>query len=402
VADPLLQELLAKPVGPAIKPRTLSNSDFTRRLAVKGDEATVEVKVPSEVDTEDFASKFLAERGYDPCDWEPTGFRTSEWTMPNGETGVSARHTFTRRKDTGQSINLDLSELLATIDSTPRLSPDKLVSVGGGAWTLIVAIGDMQFGKTDGEGIKGTLRRTIACLDRARDRALELRKQGYLIAHIHIAWLGDHIEGFVSQGGANVWRTQLTLNEQIRLTRRVMLHALLIFSPICSRLTMAAVPGNHGETVRFAGKGITRYDDSHDTESLIAVADAAALNEDRFGHVEFFVPETDEMTVVVECSGTIVAHAHGHQWSPNKHFIWWKGQAFDKSSAMHMADLLLAGHLHHEHIEAEGPRTFIGVPSMESESTWFRHRTGTTGAPGLLLALTRNGSVPIKEVVTSE
>ena len=105
------------------------------------------------------------------------------------------------------------------------------------------------------------------------------------------------------------------------------------------------------------------------------------------------------MTVVVECSGTIVAHAHGHQWSPNKHFDWWKGQAFNKASAMHMADVLLAGHLHHEHIESDGPRTFIGTTSMESESTWWRHRTGTAGAPGLIVALTRNGQVPIKEIV---
>lgn len=402
MADPLLAELLSKPVGPAIKGRSLTDADITRKLEIKGDVATVEIKGAPEDTDESSAIAHLISKGEDPNLWEPSGFRSSEWTMPNGMTGEAARYTFTRRKTLGQVLDIDLSELLATIDSTPRLSPDKLVSVGGGGWTLIVAIGDMQFGKTDGDGIKGTLRRTIACLDRARDRALELRKQGYLIEHIHIAWLGDHIEGFVSQGGANVWRTQLTLNEQIRLTRRVMLHALLIFSPICSRLTMAAVPGNHGETVRFAGKGITRYDDSHDTESLIAVADAAQLNPDRFGHVEFFVPETDEMTVVVECSGTIVAHAHGHQWSPNKHFIWWKGQAFDKSSAMHMADVLLAGHLHHEHIEAEGPRTFIGVPSMESESTWFRHRTGTTGAPGLLLALTRDGVTNMKEVISSE
>lgn len=402
MADPLLQELLAKPVGPAIKPRSLSDADITRKLEIKGDVATVEIKGAPEDTDESAAIAHLISKGEDPALWEPSGFRSSEWTMPNGATGEAARYTFTRRKTLGQVLDIDLSELLATIDSTPVTKvSDKLVRRGD-EWTLIVAIGDMQFGKTDGDGIKGTLRRTIGCLDRARDRALEMLAQGYNIVHIHIAWLGDHIEGFVSQGGANVWRTQLTLNEQIRLTRRVMLHALLIFSPITGRLTMAAVPGNHGETVRFAGKGITRYDDSHDTESLIAVADAAQLNADRFGHVEFYVPETDEMTVVVECSGTIVAHAHGHQWSPGKHFLWWKGQAFDKTSAMHMADVLLAGHLHHEHVEAEGPRTFIGVPSMESESTWFRHRTGTTGAPGLLLTLTRNGSVPIKEVVTSE
>ncbi|MFF4646754.1 hypothetical protein [Streptomyces sp. NPDC001389] len=67
-----------------------------------------------------------------------------------------------------------------------------------------------------------------------------------------------------------------------------------------------------------------------------------------YAHVKVFVPDTDELTVVVPCSGTIVAHAHGHQWKSGRHFEWWKGQSFDKTSAMHQADVLLAGYLHHE------------------------------------------------------
>lgn len=388
------------PVGPKVQPRTTKESDFTRKVEVRGDSAVVEIKA-STVEQSD-ATKALLDKGQNPDEWEVSGFRSSEWTMPNGEVGTSARYTFVKRKTLAQVFSEDISELIAAIDSTPIAEFQSPYVGYTSEETYIVAIGDMQFGKTDGDGVKGTLRRTIGCLDKARDRLLELIDFGHNIDHVHIAWLGDHIEGFQSQGGANVWRTQLTLNEQIRLTRRVMLHALLIFAPLVPKLTMAAVPGNHGETARFAGKGVTRYDDSHDTESLIAVADAAALNPERFKHVSFYVPQTDEMTVVVDCNGTVVAHAHGHQWNPNKHFDWWKGQAFDKASSMHMADLLLAGHLHHEHIEADGPRTFIGVPSMESESTWWRHKTGTVGSPGLIVALTANGRTGMKEVIHSD
>ncbi|GGL01738.1 hypothetical protein [Mangrovihabitans endophyticus] len=219
------------------------------------------------------------------------------------------------------------------------------------------------------------------------------------IGQVHIGWLGDHIEGFNSQAGANVWRTPLTLSEQIRLTRRVMLHALVTFAPLAERVSMAAVPGNHGETVRIAGRGLTRYDDSHDTESLIAVHDAAQFNPDAFDHVAIHVPETDELTVVVDVAGTVVAHAHGHQWQPGRHFDWWKGQAFNKDSAMHRADLLVAGHLHHELVDSDGPRTFIQTPALESESTWWRHATGTPGHPGLIVAITKDGNTNIKEVV---
>ncbi|AFO10909.1 hypothetical protein ELB20_43 [Streptomyces phage phiELB20] len=393
----LLDELLAKPVGPTVPARqTDPEKDFTRQIEVKGDAADVTVRAETFEQTETAATDVLKGQGLDPAEWTVTGFRSSEWTMANGDTGVSTRFSFARAKcATVADARPPIDELLATIEQYTPVEPlDE-----PGDHTFIVALGDMQFGKIDGDGVEGTLQRTIDCLNKAAD-LLYVYKQRFAIDHVHIAWLGDHVEGFVSQGGANTWRTQLTLNEQIRLTRRVMLHALLLFAPRVGYLTMAAVPGNHGEAIRVSGKGVTRYDDSHDTESLIAVKDAADLNPERFGHVEFFVPDTDELTVVVECSGTVVSHAHGHQFRPGKHFDWWKGQAFGRASAMHQADVLLAGHLHHEFIEADGPRTFIQVPSMESESTWFRHSKGAEGAPGLIVAVTKDGRVPVKEVVT--
>jgi hypothetical protein len=396
----LLDGLLAKPVGPAVPARTTDpDKDFTRQIEVKGDAADVTVRAETFEQTESAATDVLRNQGLDPAEWTVTGFRSSEWTMANGDTGVSTRFSFARCASVAEGGGLPLDDLLAAIDSTPP-DPVTMFIRDGEEHTFLVSLGDMQFGKIDGDGVEGTLARTIACLNKAADLLAEYRLR-FNIRHVHVAWLGDHIEGFVSQGGANTWRTPLTLNEQIRLTRRVMLHALLLFAPMCSRLTMAAVPGNHGEAVRFMGKGVTRYDDSHDTESLIAVKDAADLNPQRFGHVEFFVPDTDELSVVVECSGTVVAHVHGHQFRPGKHFEWWKGQAFGRKSAMHQADVLLAGHLHHEFIEADGPRTFIQVPSMESESTWFRHNKGAEGAPGLIVAVTSKGRVPVKEVVNA-
>ncbi|WP_438470822.1 hypothetical protein [Streptomyces asiaticus] len=395
----LLDELLAKPIGPAVPARQADpERDFTRQIEVSGDEADVTVRGETFEDNESAATAVLQGQGLDPAEWTVTGFRSSEWTMANGATGVSTRFSFTRCVSVA-SEQPAIDELLAAVNSTPINLHYVLPDSDDEPHTFIVALGDMQFGKIDGDGAEGTLRRTINCLKRAADLLSEYRMR-FKIQHIHVAWLGDHVEGFVGQGGANTWRTGLTLNEQIRLTRRVMLHALLTFAPLAERLTMAAVPGNHGEAIRFMGKGLTRYDDSHDTESLIAVKDAADLAPERFGHVEFFVPDTDELTVVVDCSGTVVAHAHGHQFRPGKHFEWWRGQAFGRSSAMHQADVLLAGHLHHEFIEADGPRTFIQVPSMESESTWFRHSKGSEGAPGLIVAVTRDGRVPVKEVVS--
>ncbi|MFG2850897.1 hypothetical protein ACGFZ9_09525 [Streptomyces mirabilis] len=392
----LLNDLLATPTAPALAGRqTDPDKDFTRQIEVTGDAAEVTVRGPEGIDPESTAADVLRAHQLDPAEWEITGFRSSEWTMANGEPGVSARFSFGRRKGGAITERPNVDELLRVFeDYAPSTVPDEQ----DGDFTLVIALGDMQFGKLDGDGPEGTLVRAMQCIDRAVDLLVEYR-QRFDIEHVHLAWLGDHVEGFVSQGGANTWRTQLTLTEQIRLTRRLMAHAIVRLAPLVTRLTVVAVPGNHGEAVRPGGKGVTRYDDSHDTDALISVSEALALAGEEYAHVEVYVPDTDELTVVVECSGTVVAHAHGHQWRPGKHFEWWRGQAFDKTSAMHTADLLLAGHLHHEFVDTDGPRTFVQVPAMESESTWWRHRKGTRGAPGLMAMVTKDGAVPVKEVV---
>jgi hypothetical protein len=396
VDDDLLAELLAKPIGPEMPGRTVQPEDFTQEIEVlrsgsgpiqvngviSGDAGTV---------TEGTARSFIEEEGLDPAEWEIANWRKSRWGNPENPM-ESVRFSFRRRQAAEDAAEWVEEALAALVDhEAVEVRPT-------GSHGFLILLGDMQFGKIDGDGVKGTLQRTIDCLNKAADTLLMYRRL-FDIGHVHIAWLGDHIEGFVSQGGANVWRTNLPLNEQIRLTRRVMLHALKVFAPLATTVTMAAVPGNHGEPVRFQGTGLTRYDDSHDTEALIAVSDAAEMLPEAFGHVRFFVPDTDELIVVTDVAGTTVAHAHGHKHRVGKHFEWWKGQAFNRDSAMHVADLLVEGHLHHEHIEADGDRLFIQVPSMESESTWFKHTSGTGGNPGLVVAITKDGRTPIKHTI---
>ncbi len=390
----LLQQLLDKPVGPTTPARKLDpEQDFTRQIEIRGDIATVTVKDQAGKADESAAYEYLLRKGEDPDQWEVTGFRSGEWIIPGGQGGESNRYTFKRVAGAGRSA-LPLDELISAIDLH-----EPVVVRPRGTHGFVIFLGDMQFGKIDGDGAEGTVRRTIDCLNQAANKLAWYRFAGYDIGHVHIGWLGDHVEGFQSQGGANAWRTPLTLTEQIRLTRRVMLHAMLTFAPLAERLTMTAVPGNHGDTIRFEGKGLTRYDDSHDTESLIAVSDAAKLAPEKFGHVEFYVPDTDEMIVVVDVANTVIAHAHGHKHKPGKHMTWWSDQAFNASSPMHMADVLVEGHLHHEEVDTEGNRLFLGVPAMESESTWFRHFKGTGGAPGLLIGIAKDHRIDVRELI---
>lgn len=388
--DELLDELLSKPTGPAVASRRVKPGDFTKRVDIARGSAEIEVAIPESEANEGTALRFLEDEGLSSDDWEVTHFRKIEY----GQGLQSVRFSYKRRQ-TPVSAAVDAADLLVDLEHY-----DPVFVRQTGSHGFLVLLGDMQFGKADKDGPAGTVGRTITAINRAADR-FAAYSQLYDLGHVHVAWLGDHVEGFVSQGGANVWRTSLTLTEQIRLTRRVMLHALKTFAPLASKVTMAAVPGNHGETVRFEGTGITRYDDSHDTESLIAVKDVADMMPEKFGHVEFFVPDNDELIVVTEVAGTVVAHHHGHKFGSRKdgHWLWWQGQAFNEDSPMHMANLLVAGHLHHEFIDTRGKRTFIQVPALESESTWFRHLTGVGGCPGAMVAITKGGETPLKEVI---
>ncbi|HEX2905052.1 MAG TPA: hypothetical protein VHO01_16480 [Jatrophihabitans sp.] len=385
MSDDLTERLLSKPVGPTVSAKR-EQANFTSSIEIRGNAVEAEIRGPLGTVNEGTGLAYLEEEGLNPEEWIATHFRKIKY----GQGMESVKFSYVRKGFEGTRPPID--ELIAEVK---RHRPKATRPEGNHG--VVIGLGDMQFGKIDGDGVEGTLARTIAYLNGAADRIALYRKR-FDIGHVHLSFLGDHIEGFQSQGGANVWRTPLTLNEQIRLTRRVMTHALTTFAPMAERVSMAAVPGNHGETARFAGKGVTRYDDSHDTESLIAVSEAASFNEKAFGHVEFFVPDTDQMVVVNDVAGTVWAQAHGHAWRVGKALEWWKGQAFHNAE-LATADVLMAGHLHHFFVETDGPRTFLQVPSLESESTWYRHAKGVIGNPGLVLAITKDHKTNIMEVV---
>ena len=397
VDNELLAELIAKPVGPQMPRKASSPDDATQELEVRGDSLTATVSGAAGEVTEGTARDFIASEGLDPAEWEISTWKKGKygktWVDEDGNRQwamETIRFTFKRRQEGASEAPNLVDDAIRSLESY-----QPVYGRSGGSHGFLVLIGDMQFGKIDGDGPAGTLARTIDCLNRAAD-ALEMYRKVMDIGHVHIAWLGDHVEGFVSQGGANVWRTVLTLNEQIRLTHAVMLHALKLFAPKAEKVSMVAVPGNHGEPVRFEGKGTTRYDDSHDTEALISIANTIkALEVPGFEHVKFYVPDTDELTVRCEVAGTRVLHTHGHKFGSKKdaHMEWWKGQEFGTDQLP--SHLLVAGHLHHE-FQTEN---FIQVPAMESESTWWRHLKGGRSRPGLTVAITKDGDTPIKHTI---
>jgi hypothetical protein len=282
-----------------------------------------------------------------------------------------------------------MDELVASIG---KKRPAKTVEpTGDGVFQFLV--GDLQLGKMDGDGAEGTVRAFEESVARAADEYKRLRKTRP-IGGVHIFFGGDSCEGNVSQNGRNMWRTELTVTEQYRLFRRLMKLCVdeFITAPV---VELSVVNGNHDETQRFQA---TRADDGHATESAISLDDALRMNEAAYGHVSVYVPANDESYMTREVGSSVVTLAHGHQWSRGKSMEWWKGQTFNFQAAG-AASFLFHGHEHEFSLHTKRGRTVICVPTFESESTWWRHKTGDKAVRGGLVLITDGDSFTDLRVV---
>jgi predicted phosphodiesterase len=323
--------------------------------------------------------EFIRDSGLDPDEVEVVEpVQVRGWDMPTSE-GVVRAHYY-RLTVKRRTLATDLSEL---VKAAKRGSRKTNATVSQTDTAFLVALGDLQLGKMDGDGVEGTVARFLDKTQAAVDRYKALKKPG----PIYLTHLGDCIEGMVSQGGANQWRTTLTVTEQVRLYRRLLIEQVKAFASITDRLVVAGIPGNHDE----ANRPLHTYGDSWAIDALSAVKDALDLA-GNYEHVSIHAPARDELTLTLDVAGTIVGLAHGHQWRAGQATTWWAKQAHGRQPVGD-ADLLLTGHLHHLHIEQTGSdKTWVQVPALESGSQWWKHRTGEWGQPGIVTAIVGGGS----------
>ena len=366
---------------------------------VTQDGVTTVTTDPVAADTPDGThAELLAAHGFDPARYRIVGpIRSTRWTayLPreyrtNSVEGepVEDAFTFQAKASRFQVVEraegeLSIDELVQVVNNYQPGEPPAPAEFMEPGEAYVVAAGDAQAGKLENptEELIGRL------LDYMHKAVEPLR--GRKVEHIHLAWLGDACEGMNSQGGSLRWRTTLTMTEQVRLIRRLMLKQIEILAPYAERLTVVSVGGNHDEGYSRDLK--TREDDSWAVEALNMVADALEFNP-AFSHVECYVPGPDEQGVVMDVAGTVIAHVHGHKIKPGKWREWWAGQALGRQ-AYGEADLLLQGHMHHWQVSEDGDRKWICVPAMESGSTWWRDSTGTWGSPGILTFKTKDGRI---------
>lgn len=318
---------------------------------------------------------------------EPVGFRAWDGATRNvdGTTGKQRLYYYranVRLRQNGPRA--DVAELVRQIRRHKAAKP-----APSGASAFVVCVSDWQIGKADGDGTEGTVRRVLVGIDRVEQRIKELRRNGRSLGSLYVVGLGDLIENCDGHYAQQAWRTELTLTEQIRVTRQLLTAAVTRWAKLFGTVVVAAVPGNHGE-VRKNGKSFTDFRDNHDLDVFATVREVLAANPDAYGHVSFVFPTGQDLTVTLDVAGTVVGLAHGHQFrNVSKAMDWWAQQAHGRQP-IGDADLLLSGHFHHLRL-VQDRKTWIQAPALDGGSDWWRQQTGQDSPPGLLTLVVGGG-----------
>jgi predicted phosphodiesterase len=337
--------------------------------AVGGEFRTRPVSITGtlEASVEPAEAELLQEFGLDPAVWEITSARKSQWQGAGGDWLEASKVSF-RKRGSGFTVSqADVEAILGGYKSfVPKLT--RKVKYEG---TFVVPAGDLQLGKQDGGGTAATVERFARIINGI---AQHLEERGG-VENLVLPWLGDCIEGYVSQGGRNLVYLDITPVEQVRVYRRLMMHQIAMLTPLARRVLVPVVPGNHDETTR---QQIMPHRDSWAIEGAVAVRDWME-GRPEYAHVKFVFPVENEPDLTVDIAGVTVTFMHGHgtgKSNSNSILDWWRKQSHGRQLAGE-ADILLSAHWHHLRVEASGGnRTWVQIPALDGGSDWFRHHTG--------------------------
>ena len=268
----------------------------------------------------------------------------------------------------------DLIDSIHTDIPSPGLDSD--------TWRTI-QIGDTHIGKSAIDGAGSDM-----LIDRWKQsvaHALELGGYG----NVHLAFMGDLIEGEVSQGGKNIASNDLTLTESLRVARHIVMWTVQQALEYADRLIVSSVPGNHSETTRLQNRPLT---DSHDVDIVASVQQAFDLAgySDR---ITWYYPEEGSGHIVYRVGETVFASAHGHKFKGMVKGAesWWAGMSASEAPAGN-ANILMSAHFHSPLISNFTRNKWIMFgAALEDKSTWINESNGASSRPGMLTYLTSNG-----------
>lgn len=323
---------------------------------------------------------FLFRRfGLDPSKVRIVGpVRGSSWDVPGHGMCYAWRARFENRPDS----SADVEELLDIVWEDSAGWPKPATN----EWRTI-QIGDTHLGKgeLDGGGAETLTARWKESVEKALSLDVRNPTEG-----IHIAFMGDLIEGEVSQGGKNIAGNDLLLTESLTLARHLAVWTIESALTCAERVIVSAVPGNHGETNRVQNRPLH---DSHDIDIVRCaqlVFDSIPAYKSR---ISWYYPNPGTGNLTYDVGDTRFVSAHGHLFKSQLKGAedWWKGV----SAAGHPAgsgNILMAGHYHSVLLSNFTATKWIAFSgALETKSTWINERTGVSSKPGILTYKTAGG-----------
>lgn len=324
------------------------------------------------------AEELLNEFDLNPQSWSITSLRKSRWQNHAGEWLEAFRATLVPVQQVNSALAQDAEAL---IEEVSLWKPSDSKTLHSGELAYVFAPSDQQIGKKEaGDGTANTVTRLLQLTEQAVQRLQELRTIGRSIGTVVIALPGDHVEGTVSQGGRiqSPSNSDLGLTEQTRVARRVLLAQIKAFAPLCDRIIVPVVNGNHDEVTRQV---FTDPADGWNVEIASTVQDACAENE-ALSHVEFRFPESMHQTLAVEICGTMLGLFHGHQ--VGRDVLKYLSEQAAGQTALGMCDLWVSGHYHSFKTMDIGERFWVQAPTVDPGSAWYRDKRGLENKPGVL------------------
>lgn len=347
-------------------------------------------------------SSLLEQRGLDPEVYEVVG-DTIRWCSYDGwrkdspdEQAYSAI-CYSFKAQIRLKKKLDNNLIPEELYKEARKAKKSTKAVKTGDSTFVVALSDWQTGNHDGGGVEVQAEKIAELVDLIPQRISNLRKSGVEIGTVVIAGLGDLMEGTCGHYPSQQYRIELDRREQLKLVRRGVRDIIMATAPVCEKMIVTAVGGNHGENRGLNGKSFTTTGDNDDVAVFEQVAEILAINPEAYGHVGFRLPQ-DRLSVSLNLSGKVVAFTHGHLSKAGANaaqavWNWWKDQALGRAHAgVADADILVVGHYHHLNVKEQEGRAVVIAPSLTAVGEYFQDWYGVKTRPGTLnFTVDKNG-----------
>jgi hypothetical protein len=327
--------------------------------------------------------KFLIEAGFDPNKYQIVGEpRTSRWQVARPfplEPQWLTAYRFKFVQKNVQEIDLPLTWSLAKKNKKP-------LQVQETGKALVVAVADLQIGKTD---YRGNTQQLLERMFLAYDALEKKLKQGKY-ERVVLVDVGDIVEGFANKADMQQLATNdLSIMGQVDTAIALIWELVTRTVKHCPNVTYATIASNHCQNrVNKQQVGQPGADDW----GVMIAKQIHRLAKATDTPLKVLIPEPHDESLAVDVFDDgfhILGIWHGHQSNnPNTVPDWWSRQAFGHQPIT-AATIGLTGHFHHLRVQElgqasnGGSRYWIQASTMDNGSNWYRLNAGSDSTVGI-------------------